>query len=235
MIKEIEKDLNKLSERCDEIDVLKQNIEVRDIVLDLKDTLRTYENGVGLAAPQIGYNKRIFVMKFANNEYRSFINPIIVDAKGFELSREGCLSFPDKEFIRPRNNQITAIYQTPLGKTETRKFVGFAAKIFQHELDHLDGLTLPDVALELPENYDKLTDDEKEDMIRKYLDSLDVKQKEIDKEIQENENLKKVNDGIEFMQKLAKGEVQLESRPFTEDEQKQLKKKQEEFKKNEEE
>ena len=205
-MKEIITDLEKLSERCDEIDIRKENEEMRTIILELKDTLRNHKNGVGLAAPQIGYNKRIFVINF-NGDIRTFINPIISNAKGLTLSREACLSLPGKEYIRPRNNNITVVYQTPLGKTESRQIVGRAATIFQHELDHLDGLTLADIGLELPENFDAAPEEEKAELIKAYMDSLDMRQKEAEKEIEENETLKKTASAITFMEKLQRGEI----------------------------
>ena len=208
MIKEIEKDLEKLQVRCDELDTRKENAEMRQIIIDLKDTLRANENGCGLSANQIGYDKRIFVINF-NGDLRSFINPIISEAKGLTINREGCLSIPDKEFLRPRNTEITVLYQTPLGKVESRKLFGLAAMVFQHELDHLDGLTLEDIGLEVDENFDKASDDEKAEVIKAYMDSLDIKQKDIAKEIEEDPELKKQNDAIKFMERLAKGEIEL--------------------------
>ena len=143
IIKITDENNNILNDRAEEIDIRKENALMREIILELKDTLRNHKEGVGLAAPQIGYNKRIFVINFSG-DLRSFINPIISEVKGFELSKEGCLSIPGKEFIRPRNNEITVLYQTPLGKIESRKLVGKAAIIFQHEIDHLDGILFVD-------------------------------------------------------------------------------------------
>ena len=157
MIKEIltvenEENIKKLSIRCDEIDTKKQNAEMRQIILDLKHTLAEHKDGCGLAASQIGYDKRIFVINF-NGDIRTFINPVIADAKGLTLNRESCLSIPGKTFIRPRHTEIMVMYQTPLGKTESRKMFGMAACVFQHELDHLDGLILSDVGLEIGEDF----------------------------------------------------------------------------------
>lgn len=208
MIKEIITDLDQLGERADEIDVRKENNEMREIILDLKQTLREHKNGVGLAAPQIGYNKRIFVVNF-NGDIRSFINPVITQAKGLTINREGCLSLPGKEYLRPRNTEITVIYQTPLGKTESRKIFGMAAFVFQHELDHLDGITLADIGLQLDDNFDKASDEEKNELIKAYMDSLDIKQKDAEKEIEENPQLKQQADAIKFMEALQKGEVEL--------------------------
>ena len=208
-MKEIVTDVNLLGERCDEIDVRKENNLLREIIVELKDTLRNHKDGVGLAAPQIGYNKRLFVINF-NGDIRTFVNPIIAQAKGLTISREGCLSFPGKQFLRPRNNDIQVIYQTPLGKTESRKLVGYAAEIFQHELDHLDGVTLADIGLELPENFDSMSDDEKTAIIKEFMDSLDLKQKEVEKEIQEDKELKQTSDAIKFMEGVATGKVKLD-------------------------
>lgn len=207
-MKEIIQDLEKLSERCDEIDTRKENALMREIIVELKDTLRNSKNGVGLAANQIGYDKRIFCINF-NGDIRSFINPIITQAKGLAINKESCLSLPGKEFIRPRNTEITVVYQTPLGKAETRKMVGMAAFVFQHELDHLDGITLADIGLELDKDFDKLSEDEKDKILKDYLDSLDLKSKDIQKEIEEDEELKKQSDAIRFMEALQRGEVEL--------------------------
>jgi peptide deformylase len=204
-------DIEKLSIRADEIDVRKENKEVRDITVALKNAVREH-NLTSLSANQIGFTKRVFVINF-NGDIRTFINPVITQVKGFELSRETCSSIPDKTFIRPRHNDIMVMYQTPLGKIESKQFMGVAAKVFQHEMDHLDGLLLSDIGLEIDEMFDNATEEERMEVINMYLDSLDIKQKEIDKEIQEDEELKKISDGIDFMTKVQKGEVQLQAVP----------------------
>lgn len=209
IIKITDENNNILNDRAEEIDIRKENALMREIILELKDTLRNHKEGVGLAAPQIGYNKRIFVINFSG-DLRSFINPIISEVKGFELSKEGCLSIPGKEFIRPRNNEITVLYQTPLGKIESRKLVGKAAIIFQHEIDHLDGLLISDIGFEIDENYEKATEDEKAQIIQRYMDSLDIKKKAVEDEIQNDPELKKQDDAIKFMEALQQGQVQFE-------------------------
>ena len=224
-------DVEKLSVRADEVDVRKDNNSVRDITIKLKNVIRD-NNLTGLSAPQIGYDKRIFVINFSG-DLRTFINPVITGVKGFELSREKCSSIPGKTFIRPRHNDIQVMYQTPLGKIESKQFLGLAAKIFQHHVDHLDGLLLSDIGLEIDEMFDNATEDERMEVINMYLDSLDIKQKEIDKEIQSDDELKKIAEGITFMEKLQKGEVQIERVPMTEEEIVELEKLKEEAGKSE--
>jgi peptide deformylase len=205
-------DVEQLSKIADEVDVRKDNQSVRDIVVSLKKTVR--EHGLtSLTAPQIGINKRIFVINF-NGDIRTFINPMITSVKGLELSRETCSSIPGREFIRIRHNNIRVMYTTPLGKIEHKPFLGAAAMVFQHCVDHLDGLLISDVGLEVDEMYDNATDEERQEVINMYLDSLDVRNKEISKEIQEDKELKKIFEGIEFMEKVWKGEIQVESVPI---------------------
>lgn len=207
-------DVEQLSVRADEVDVRKDNQSVRDIVVSLKKTVR--EHGLtSLTAPQIGINKRIFVINF-NGDIRTFINPMITSVKGLELSRETCSSIPGREFIRIRHNNIRVMYTTPLGKIEHKPFLGAAAMVFQHCVDHLDGLLISDVGLEVDEMYDNATDEERQEVINMYLDSLDIKQKEVEQEIQADDELKKIAEGIEFMEKVGKGEVQLETIPESE-------------------
>ena len=207
MIKKIITNADKLGYRSDEIDIRKENQEMRDIIICLKDVIRE-KKLVSLSAPQLGFYKRIIVINF-NGELRSFVNPIITEAKGFELSRETCTSIPKKSYIRPRNNEITITYQTPLGKIESRKMVGKAAMVFQHAIDHLDGLLISDIGLEVTKDFDNATEDERAEFIKMYLDSLDVKQKEVEEEINKDPELKKTSDAIDFLKKVQSGEVKL--------------------------
>lgn len=201
-------DVEILSARADEIDVRKSNKEVRDLAVKLKNAVREH-NLASLSAPQIGVNKRVFVINFSG-DLRTFVNPIISGVKGFELSRETCSSIPDKTFIRPRHNDIQVMYQTPLGKIESKRLVGMAAKVFQHCIDHLDGLLLTDIGLEIDENFDNATEEERVAIINMYLDSLDIKQKEIETDIKEDADAKQLFDGIRYMEKVQSGEIEVE-------------------------
>lgn len=198
----------KLLSRSDEINTTAEGNLQREITNALKRTIEK-ENIVALSANAIGYDKRIFCIKF-DEEIKTFINPVIVKAEGLQLSREKCTSIPGKEFIVPRNTNLNVIYQRPMGKAESRQLIGVAAFIFQHELQHLDGVLLSDFALEIDEDWDNATDEEREEVIKYYLDSLDIKAKELDKEIQEDPELKKISDAIDFMTSVYKGETKLE-------------------------
>ena len=207
-MKEIITDYEKLSNWCDEIEPGKGGKNTQEIVRELKKVVRE-KNLKGLSAPQIGYDKRIFVINF-NGDIRSFINPIIKNAKGLELSRETCSSIPNKTFIRIRNSSIEVAYMTPLGKIESRKMFGLAAIVFQHHIDHLNGLLLSDVGLEIDEAFDNATDSEREEVINAYLDSLDLHRKELAEEIASNEDLSKMNNAINFLEKVQNGEIEID-------------------------
>lgn len=207
-IREIITDIEKLGSRADEIDIKKGTL-VREITHALKDTIRG-KNLKSLSAPVIGYPYRIFCLNFSDSEIKTFINPVIVSAEGLQLARERCSSIPDKEYIRPRNPKIKVIYQNPTGKILSSEFVGLSAVVFQHEMDHLDGLLLSDVGLEIDEQWDTASDEEKQEVINAYIDALDLKQKELEKEIQEDPDLKRTSDAIDFMTKVQRGEVELE-------------------------
>ena len=209
LVKDIITDELQLSERAVEIDVRTQATEMREIIKALKDTMR--EKGLSsLSAPAIGYNRRIFCIDFKDSEIKTFINPIIAQAKGMQLSIEKCVCIPDKEFMRPRNNDLMIIYQRPTGQIENRQIVGMSAIVFQHELDHLDGLLLSDVGIEIDEDFHNATEEEKQEIIDAYLDALDIKKKEIDTDIDTDPELKQLSDGIKFMESVYKGETKIE-------------------------
>ena len=195
-----------LSERAVEIDLRTQNKEAREIISEIKR-----EKGLtSLSAPAIGYSRRIFCIDFKDKEIKTFINPIIVNAKGIQLSREKCTSIPGKEYIRPRNSEIDVMFQNPLSKPISRKLIGLAAIVFQHEMDHIDGLLLSDVGLEIDEDFDNASEEERQEVVEAYLDSLDLMHKEINKEIEEDKELKQIDDARKFMTSVYKGETKLE-------------------------
>ena len=224
---EIVTDYEALSERCVEVDTTKKNSEVQDVIIKLKNTIRANDNMIGLSANQIGFDKRVMCLNF-NGEIRTFINPIITNAGPLELVQETCHSEPGKTFIRLRHNRVEITYQTPLSKIETVELVGMAARAAQHHIDHLDGLLLSDIGLEIEKDFMEATEDEKQEVISMYLDSLDLALKDINISIENDEEAKKMNDAIKFMDSVRKGETIVEQVELTEEEYNELKNKYEE-------
>ena len=208
-IKTVITDYEAYNDRADEIDLRKESKLAQETILNLKHTMQK-NNYACLAAPHIGVNKRIVCINF-KGQIRTFVNPMIGTVKGLELSRESCPAIPGKQFIRPRHNDIHVMYQTPMGKVESVSFKGLAAKVMQYGIDILDGLLLSDVGLEIDDNWDKATQEERDEVIAMYLESLDLQEKNIKKELKDNPETKQMLDAIEFMQSVQKGETKLMS------------------------
>lgn len=123
--------------------------EAAQLLVDLKDTLLHHENGVGLAAPQIGVHKRVIVVCLGGPDTQSrrpiaIINPVIVEAACERPDFDGCLSFPDLygETVRPHFMRLRGIDEH--GMPFERTFEGFDAVVVHHEVDHLDGILFID-------------------------------------------------------------------------------------------
>ena len=107
--------------------------EMRRVMFDLR--------GVGLAAPQVGILKRLMLVCPSGQpgEEEVVINPEIIEADGEEIGDEGCLSVPDIYGKVRRAHRVTVRYQDLELRPRVMELEGFIARIFQHELDHLDG------------------------------------------------------------------------------------------------
>lgn len=208
MVFDIITDLNALSERCDEIDPQKENSQIRKIVSGLKDTIKA--NGLlSLSAPQIGFKKRVFVIKYGEDALHAYINPVVTNVVGLDVQRETCPSLPNKTFLMPRNVEIYITYQTPLGDIKNEHLVGLASRVFLHEFDHLEGVNISDIGLELDDDFDDLSEEDRLEIIREYLESLDIREKQIKDEIENSPILKQISDGVKFMESVKKGETKV--------------------------
>jgi peptide deformylase len=112
--------------------------EIRDLCrLMIEVMIR--ENGVGLAAPQIGIAKRIFVLD-ADNEFHVFINPELIEiSPEVEEMKEGCLSVPGVDAVVPRAARAVVEGLNLLGERVRLEGEGWIARAIQHEMDHLNG------------------------------------------------------------------------------------------------
>jgi peptide deformylase len=111
----------------------------KDIALELMKTMNDH-GGLGLSANQIGKPYRVFSIRGYPENYVCF-NPKIVHMSDELITlEEGCLSFPNMivKIKRPKNIRVR--FQTPSGIVETKVFDGLTARVFQHELDHLNGV-----------------------------------------------------------------------------------------------
>lgn len=141
IIKYGEDQFNKL--RIKNVDVKKENPFLQKLIDDMFETLDSKENGVGLAAPQVGHNLNLFIVKLPN--FREvFINPQI-NLLGLGLQvKEGCLSFPNMEFPVNRR-QITQVkFFDRNWILRNVEYKDMLAIIIQHEYDHLIGKLIID-------------------------------------------------------------------------------------------
>ncbi|EQC31558.1 polypeptide deformylase [Saprolegnia diclina VS20] len=125
--------------------------DMRSIVSAMTSIVGEHQ-GLGLAGPQIGVNKRLFLMvkDLPEDEetpltYEPIFNPRIVSSSK-EMTRdfEGCLSFPGYQGVVARSSDIEVLYTNADGKETHRELSGLHARVFQHELDHLDGVMFLD-------------------------------------------------------------------------------------------
>ena len=147
-----------LRKKC--VDVAQGDPNLKQIVADMYETMYN-AYGVGLAAPQVGLGIRIFVVDaspFAEDEElskeeqeqlsnfkKTFINPTILKEEGEEWGfNEGCLSIPEVREDVYRHERITIEYYDEDFNKHTDVFDGLAARVIQHEYDHIEGILFTD-------------------------------------------------------------------------------------------
>lgn len=119
------------------------NKEVQSLVSSMLETMRS-ENGLGLAAPQVGKNIRLCVIEENGTTY-VLINPKITTfSKNMVLMEEGCLSFPGEFFQISRPEEVKVRYLDEKGVSRKLKADGLLGRAVQHEIDHLDGVLIID-------------------------------------------------------------------------------------------
>ena len=117
--------------------------ELPKLAEDMIETMFEYD-GVGLAGPQVGIAKRIFVWCEPEKEPACIVNPELSDFEGREEREEGCLSMPRLYHPVPRATRLLVKGFDPFGKPIEFEAKDFLARIMQHETDHLDGILFPD-------------------------------------------------------------------------------------------
>jgi len=120
-----------------------RNPEIKELIFDMLETLEQ-NNGLGLAAPQVGKSIRLCIIKFNGKTY-IFINPKI-KSKSWkkEILEEGCLSFPGKFMPIKRSRKVKAEALDRKGEKIKIEAEGLLARAMQHEIDHLDGILFID-------------------------------------------------------------------------------------------
>ena len=117
--------------------------ELQALIPEMTETMLK-KDGVGLAAPQIGQNIRLIVIRYKDDNL-AMINPKIIRKSLIkEWDEEGCLSFPNLFGDVKRCKKVTVKYLDSSGKEQKLSGEGFLARVIQHEVDHLDGILFVD-------------------------------------------------------------------------------------------
>ena len=167
-------------------EVHKVSRKITDLVDDLLDTMYA-QNGVGLAAPQIGVNYRVFVIDVSTDKEPLnpivFINPKIIKKSGAIIGNEGCLSFPQAytDVKRYKNVMVKAVDVKGRSFTIEATDGCLLARAIQHEFDHLNGVLFIDHCVNRFET---------EDILKKF----NLPELELDKLVSEPELEKELND-----------------------------------------
>ena len=121
---------------------------IQMILDDMVETMRD-ANGVGLAAPQVGIMRRMFVAEPEPEKVYIFVDPEIISAEGEQEGNEGCLSVPGYVGTVKRHEKIVIKGKDRYGKEKEFTFEGFETVVMCHEFDHLEGVLYTDKATEM--------------------------------------------------------------------------------------
>lgn len=132
-------------------EVTKFDDRIEKLVRNMIETLNE-EDGVGLAAPQVGISKRVLIaLNEENDIIYELINPVIIEAEGEVVGKEGCLSVPGKVGSVKRHSRIVVEGQNSKGEDIRIEAKDMFARVLQHEIDHLEGVLFIDKAEGLEE------------------------------------------------------------------------------------
>jgi len=135
-----------LRQQTEEWDFQNPKMDPIELEKELIETMFS-QDGIGLAAPQVGLPFRVFAMgwKGSPESAQAFFNPVVVaTVDEVEDLEEGCLSFPGIYINIKRPKKILARWQTSKGELQESEFEGYNCKCFLHELDHLEGIVFQD-------------------------------------------------------------------------------------------
>lgn len=146
--------LRKRAERVDAV-----TPAITSLLDDMVDTMHD-QIGIGLAGPQVGISLQLIVVDEGKGVARAYLNPTIVEQGGRVVAEEGCLSLPGFFSDVARSEWVVVEAQDPQGNPIRRRAQGLMARVFQHEVDHINGILFID-------HLDKVTRDRIKRRIRK--------------------------------------------------------------------
>lgn len=136
---------------------------LHELLDDMTETM-IGADGLGLAAPQVGVLRRVFVVLQEDNTVLELVNPEIVKIRGEQNGIEGCLSFPGVYGKVSRPFWVKVKYQDRFGIPQETSGEGIYARAFCHEMDHLDGVLFTDLASEIVDELDEAAIEERSEV-----------------------------------------------------------------------
>ena len=119
-----------------------QNIDGKvKMLMDRMAEVMYAHKGIGLAAPQVGISRQIIIIDIGQG-LRALINPVIVEGEGESILEEGCLSLPNIEVLAKRKQKVLVRAWDVNGKELRLELTGFPGRVYQHEIDHLNGILI---------------------------------------------------------------------------------------------
>lgn len=160
-----DKRLRQISAEVEDEEFGEDLVQLTDSMLKIMKSF----GGIGLSAIQVGLPKRVVVAEVEGTEYR-MINPVILSLSEDESEfSEGCLSFPAELFKLKRPEGIRLKWKSPNGESHEEDFDGLEARVFQHEIDHLDGITVYDKVSSLKKRLYKKKAEKLNNKIKNYM------------------------------------------------------------------
>jgi peptide deformylase len=165
---------------------------------------------LALSAPQIGINKRVFGIRF-NDIIKIFIDPIILKKGNYKIAPETFPSMPKKEILISRPEELTVVYHTSDFKYEENKLLGPAARLFDQQIQLLDGI-LPDVLglvsdVELDGSLAELGEEEIIELVNFYKEYVKVKAETVKQTITDDPDLMAEYNKLAFTEKVINGKA----------------------------
>lgn len=186
--------------------------ECQEIIDELKAFLNNHNDVIAISAPQLGFNKRVFAIKFQDS-IKIFINPIITKKTKYVIAPETFASMPGKEILISRPEDITAVYYTEDLKYEDNKFLGAAARWFDQQIHVLDGVLPDELGLVSTVAEDgsisEVSPEEYQQLINMYKQYIEFKSAAMKKAVTEDENLITHYNKLKFTEDVINGRTQV--------------------------
>ena len=180
------------------------------IINSIKEAMEADKTILALSAPQIGIDSRIFCIRF-NDTIKTFINPIVTKKSNYVVKPETFISMPGKEILITRPEELTVVYYTDEFKYEENKLLGAAARLFDQHCQLLDGVLPSDLGLvsdvETDGSLADLSEEEIAQVIEIYKQFIKAKTAGLQKQIEEDEEVKKQYNALKFTEKVINGDA----------------------------